>query len=634
MKLKNIATVRNAILWAFLCVAAGACSDDPVSTGEHDPNQPVEILDFRPKTGGARTRLYIQGKNFGTDISQIHVKVGGTAAKVIGSDGEWIYCIISPKSYNGNKVEVAVGQDEEYVAGETPFDYKISRQVKTLCGYVDEYGKTEANDGSFDVAGFANPEWLVADPKNPHLIYMVDNREVIRVIDTEKEEVYRLLSKGQAQLYSIREITFTKTGDTLSMYVDYDDLLAASATGKRELATRHVEYMGAQAPACYLLNALSPSISLDYDKLNQAITTLTPQQFGEQMEAQRTQWLHIADSVVDACRLPEKAVRMLHNKAMVKAGTGLLDFVMYREYSAQQDTANLVLKAPVEDSYYNFIKEMPLDDETLPADEGFSIFINRLEYMRPLSNITMEESRAASKLFRQWSDEGILTQEKADSLFAASEQNTERRKAAYLKQLFGSKVPFCWEIAELRSYCSSLKYASTSQEVEHYTNQTRQMLTSPVLLAEMERMHQEASSEESSYMLPEGKATEVFRNIVGKYKGKVVFVDFWATTCGPCRSGIEHTVDLRKQYKGHPEFQFVYITNEEESPQKDYDEYVEKNLKGEACYRIPNSDYHYLRQLFRFNGIPHYVLVEKDGSISRKNVEAYQLEQYLKERFE
>lgn len=427
---------------------------------------------------------------------------------------------------------------------------------------------------------------------------------------------------------------YIEPGDTLSMYVDYDDLLAASATGKRELATRHVEYMGAQAPACYLLNALSPSISLDYDELNQAITTLTPQQFGEQMGAQRTQWLHIADSVADACRLPEKAVRMLHNKAMVKAGTGLLDFVMYREYSAQQDTANLVLKAPVEDSYYNFIKEMPLDDETLPADEGFSIFINRLEYMRPLSNITMEESRAASKLFRQWSDEGILTQEKADSLFAASEQNTERRKAAYLKQLFGSKVPFCWEIAELRSYCSSLKYASTSQEVEHYTNQTRQMLTSPVLLAEMERMHQEASSEESSYMLPEGKATEVFRNIVGKYKGKVVFVDFWATTCGPCRSGIEHTVDLRKQYKGHPEFQFVYITNEEESPQKDYDEYVEKNLKGEACYRIPNSDYHYLRQLFRFNGIPHYVLVEKDGSISRKNVEAYQLEQYLKERFE
>ena len=222
MNLRNIATVRNAVLGAFLCVAAGACSDDPVPTGEHDPNQPVEILDFRPKTGGARTRLYIQGKNFGTDISQIHVKVGGTAAKVIGSDGEWIYCIISPKSYNGNKVEVAVGQEEEYVASETPFDYKISRQVKTLCGYVDEYGKTEANDGSFDVAGFANPEWLVADPKNPHLIYMVDNREVIRVIDTEKEEVYRLLSKGQAQLLGIREIAFTKTGDTLLVSNEQD----------------------------------------------------------------------------------------------------------------------------------------------------------------------------------------------------------------------------------------------------------------------------------------------------------------------------------------------------------------------------------------------------------------------------
>lgn len=137
----------------------------------------------------------------------------------------------------------------------------------------------------------------------------------------------------------------------------------------------------------------------------------------------------------------------------------------------------------------------------------------------------------------------------------------------------------------------------------------------------------------TSYQLPEGKATDIFRRIIAPHAGKVLFVDFWATTCGPCRAGIKATAKLREQYRNHPEFQFVYITSEAESPLKDYTEYVEKNLKGEASYRLGDTDYKYLRQLFRFNGIPHYVVVEKDGSICTENVEAYNLGSFLQQRF-
>lgn len=31
--------------------------------------------------------------------------------------------------------------------------------------------------------------------------------------------------------------------------------------------------------------------------------------------------------------------------------------------------------------------------------------------------------------------------------------------------------------------------------------------------------------------------------------GKVVFVDFWATWCGPCKEGFPHTVELSRKYK-------------------------------------------------------------------------------------
>ena len=63
-------------------------------------------------------------------------------------------------------------------------------------------------------------------------------------------------------------------------------------------------------------------------------------------------------------------------------------------------------------------------------------------------------------------------------------------------------------------------------------------------------------------------------------------------------------------------------------------DYVEKHLKGEACYRLSDTEYKYMRQLFQFNGIPHYVVVEKDGSISTEKVSAHNLADFLKRRFE
>ena len=141
------------------------------------------------------------------------------------------------------------------------------------------------------------------------------------------------------------------------------------------------------------------------------------------------------------------------------------------------------------------------------------------------------------------------------------------------------------------------------------------------------------SEDAKSYQLPEGKATDIFRNIIKNHPGKVLFVDFWATSCGPCRSGIEATADLRKKYKDHPEFQFIYITGERESPAGAYKQYVEKHLKGEASYYVTGTEYNYLRQLFHFNGIPHYELVEKDGSISNEKLSSYSIGQYLKKRF-
>lgn len=59
----------------------------------------------------------------------------------------------------------------------------------------------------------------------------------------------------------------------------------------------------------------------------------------------------------------------------------LFDFLMSRDYYAKQDSTNQVLKVKEDDSYYSFLKDMPLNDIAVLANTNASTFINRFEYM-------------------------------------------------------------------------------------------------------------------------------------------------------------------------------------------------------------------------------------------------------------
>lgn len=190
------------------------------------------------------------------------------------------------------------------------------------------------------------------------------------------------------------------------------------------------------------------------------------------------------------------------------------------------------------------------------------------------------------------------------------------------------------QIISLRNFMSELELKDR-MTARYMLEAEKRLIDNSFIQSESERVYAKAFPmlHEGTYALPEGRATEIFRDIIKAHAGKVLFLDFWATTCAPCRGAIERSADLRKQYRNHPDFQFIYITGDRESPEKAYNEYVEKNLKDEACYRIPQSDYNLLRQLFHFNAIPHYELIEKDGTVYQDVPKAYDVKEFLMKRF-
>ena len=113
------------------------------------------------------------------------------------------------------------------------------------------------------------------------------------------------------------------------------------------------------------------------------------------------------------------------------------------------------------------------------------------------------------------------------------------------------------------------------------------------------------------------------------HKGKLLVVDFWGTSCGPCRRVIEESKEFREKHRGNPDFKIIYITGEDESPRDSYDKYVARNLQGETCHYLPVSDIAKLRELFRMSAIPRYILIDRDGKIADDNFSFSNLQQTL-----
>lgn len=108
---------------------------------------------------------------------------------------------------------------------------------------------------------------------------------------------------------------------------------------------------------------------------------------------------------------------------------------------------------------------------------------------------------------------------------------------------------------------------------------------------------------------------EVLMNeIVAKYKNKGVFIDLWATWCAPCLEAMKQFKNVKGDFKDK-DVVFVYITNGS-SPKKLW----EQNIQGIGSehYYLTDEQWEYMMDQMGFEGIPSYVLYNKEGSLVNK----------------
>lgn len=142
-------------------------------------------------------------------------------------------------------------------------------------------------------------------------------------------------------------------------------------------------------------------------------------------------------------------------------------------------------------------------------------------------------------------------------------------------------------------------------------------VTDPQMKAAFQKIYDEGS------MITKGKKAINFKykDIDGKevslddLKGNLVYIDVWATWCGPCREEIPHLQKLEKMFKDM-KIKFVSISTDKNK------EAWKKMVKEEKLggIQLHTGDDESFVNAFRINGIPRFILLDQEGRIMEANM--------------
>jgi len=109
-----------------------------------------------------------------------------------------------------------------------------------------------------------------------------------------------------------------------------------------------------------------------------------------------------------------------------------------------------------------------------------------------------------------------------------------------------------------------------------------------------------------------------FENIINAYKGKVIYLDFWASWCRPCKNEMPHSLRMQEHFKDK-DVVFLYLSSDRD-PNAWKNGVAQLKLTGEN-YLVNGKVWNEYNNLFDVKFIPRYVLIDKEGNVVNDHAE-------------
>ncbi|PKB17658.1 TlpA disulfide reductase family protein [Flavobacterium sp. 5] len=117
-----------------------------------------------------------------------------------------------------------------------------------------------------------------------------------------------------------------------------------------------------------------------------------------------------------------------------------------------------------------------------------------------------------------------------------------------------------------------------------------------------------------------------------KYRGKILFIDFWASWCAPCRKQMPEIKRIYSQFKKY-DFKILAISlDSEKDKQKWQNAIIKENSTWDNVIETGQFDGK-VTQMYNIQSIPSNFLIDEKGTIIDQNISPEQLEEHLHKYF-
>ena len=257
----------------------------------------------------------------------------------------------------------------------------------------------------------------------------------------------------------------------------------------------------------------------------------------------------------------------------------------YHEYYAGLDSFE------VDDSYYDFQSELPLDLKDELIAPGYRSFVKGYG-ARKLNDMIAEDETlqedwpsAYRKLYERMEGDEALGAEAKDFLLGA----------------------------QLYDYISFFGVDGIDPLYEKYSTSN----LNPALLEAIDKNYQAWSKLAVGQKAPDFKYTSIEGGemSLSDLEGSVVYVDVWATWCGPCKREIPASKELKKVFADQDDVAFMYVSVDDD--QEAWKKYLADDPEFKGIHLITGTGWKSdITDEYMIKGIPRYMLIDRNGNIA------------------
>ena len=169
------------------------------------------------------------------------------------------------------------------------------------------------------------------------------------------------------------------------------------------------------------------------------------------------------------------------------------------------------------------------------------------------------------------------------------------------------------------------------EDIQDMENIYRTYVQDPVLVAKYDASREKWNLASVGRPSPDFKGLDVNGKeyTLADFRGKYVYIDVWATWCGPCRQEIPYLKKLDEDYK---DAQIVFLSLSVDQDKAKWEQMVkEQSMSGVQLHIGQNSSF---QQAYKIEGIPHFILLDKEGRIIDKKMSRPSMDEVTRERIE